>query len=292
MLVPYVARTATNNLDKTRGTNTVPLEKSLDKFPWMKAISTNTLSERFEYYLEQRLEDISIIKLHPLNTMTRLLTVDSQEQLDDRMADIAQGLVKKSLEHSIRESVKDIPVIYSVISQQTLVAKLFRNSVGNTEEEDFQANTTSYTTNELSSWKTISGNDAGNTNAVSSWKRVKRNVRPRYGLRLSYAYAAFTIGRNSGRPLVFADIRYHYGRAKLGNITTTDVESLISFPLSDKTLLSIGSIQKIDPPDWNRRFSFKVSQKLDGSRLFVGMTIRETPQKDSARWILGFERVW
>jgi hypothetical protein len=288
-----LGQASTNAVKKVRPqTNAEPRELALREIPLNQLQLTNTVGERFESYLNNRLDKLSTRKVHPFNTMTRLLTADSYEQFDERAAGIGQGLVRQSLQQALRETAKDIPFVYSTINRDTFFARLFRDSLGNTAEEEFKAAQISYSTNELEGWEQISGLTDSSTNGMTRWDTFKDHIHPRYGIRLNYAYAAFTVGRYVDKPVLFADIRYHYGNISLADPYETDVESLISMPWGNKTLCTVGLIQTINPPDWDRRWSFKISQKIDGGRVFVGVTVREKPTQDLVRYIWGFERPW
>ncbi len=250
------------------------------------------ISERFRFYFKERSESLSVRSLHPFNTMFEVLSSRSIEELDERRASIGKNLVRKTTLNASREVFKDVPFIYRASNQDSFLARLFRNSIGNTSEEEIETKKTSYTTEEVLFWKKFSGDESlENTNHVSYWKRITGHIEPRYGIRLDYAYAAFTVTRRK-ETIIFGDIRYHYADLISGDIMASDLEALLSIPLSDKTFLSGGIIQSIDPPDWDRRWSVKVYHKIDGGRFFVGLTVKERPKEDRGRLILGFERPW
>jgi hypothetical protein len=182
--------------------------------------------------------------------------------------------------------------VYSTINQDTFFARLFRDSLGNTVEEEFKAAQISYSTNELEGWEQISSPLDVSVHGAPRWEKFIDHIHPRYGIRLNYAYAAFTVGRYLDKPILFADIRYHYGNISLTDPYETDIETLVSMPFGSKTLCTGGMIQAINPPDWDRRWSLKISQKVDGGRIFVGVTVREKHTQDLVRYICGFERPW
>lgn len=292
MLMPLCVRGATNDTKRSKGegTNNVGAELDITKIPWTHRPPTNTFGERFQLYFVERIEDLSETRLHPFNTM-RLLSVESQTELDDRRAQIGVGLVRKSFVDGLREELKDVPIVDRALHQDSFLARLFRDSIGNTEEEDLEAGQISYTTNEVVKWEKVSGADnPGNTNMVSRWKRMTRNLHPRHGLRWDYAYVAFTVGQYHRKPIMFGDVRYRYGDASLGDILATDMEALLSFPLGDKAVFNMGIVQKIDPPDWSRRLTFKIVQKLEGARIFFGVTVKDASTEDSIRYVFGFEK--
>lgn len=259
-------------------------------------LSTNhipeSLKERFQFYFEDRSTTLSERKLHPFNTMAKLLSTRDLVELEAAQASIGKELVQKSVFDSTREVFKDIPFIYRAAHQDLFLARLFRDSIGNTTEEDIRGSKTVYVKDEVFSWQKISlESEWANTNRLSYWKRITGHIEPRYGIRLDYAYAAFTVTRHK-ETIIFGDIRYHYGDLISGDIMASDIEALISIPLSDKTFLSGGIIQSIDPPDWGRRWSVKILHKIDGGRFFAGLTVKERPKEDRGRLVIGFERPW
>lgn len=273
-------------------TNREPQEIILRDIPLNQPRPINSVGDRFEFYLNNRLDTLSKRKVHPFNTMTKLLTAASYAEFDERVAGIGKDLVRQSVQQSMRETAKDIPFVYSTINQDTFIARLFRDSLGNTAEEEFNAAKVAYSTNELAEWKQVSGALDFSTNGIPLWDRFIDHIHPRYGVRWNYAYVAYTIGKYLGKPVVFTDIRYHYGNISLIDPYETDIEVLLSMPLGNKTLCTVGMIQHINPPEWDRRWSFKVSQKVDGGRIFIGFTLREESDHENMTSVIGFERPW
>lgn len=274
-------------------TNAAPAEIDLRRVPWTQSILTNTIAEKLQFNLNDRLDDISRRKLHPFNTLDHMLSIDHYDAFDAYVSRIGIKMIKQSAEQGFRETAKDVPFVYSQMNQDTFFAHFFRDSVGNTAEENFKAEHISYSTNDLTTWQSISGFDeTDHTNHVSRWKRIVHHAHIRYGARLHYAYTAWTLGNYLDKPLLFMDLRYHYADIVTGDILATDTELLTSLPLGDKTFCTIGIVQKINPPEWERKWSFKVTQRLDGSRIFIGITMREKQRGDSLRYICGFERTW
>ena len=288
-----LGQASTNAVKKIRPqTNAEPRELALREIPLNRPRLTNTVGDRLEFYLNNRLDDLSARKVHPFNTMTKLLTAVTYANYDERAAGIGKDVVRQSLQQSLRETAKDIPFVYSTINQDTFFARLFRDSLGNTVEEEFKAAQISYSTNELTGWKQISGSADSVTNGMSRWEKFVDHIHPRYGVRWDYAYVAGTIGKYADKPILFANIRYHYGNISLTDPYDTDIETLVSMPLGNKTLCTVGMIQTINPPDWDRRWSFKVSQKVDGGRVFIGFIIRDESDHEHMTSIIGFERPW
>lgn len=266
--------TNTVNQSRLQKTNQSTLVVDVRRIHLEQSKLPENISERFRFYFKERSESLSVRSLHPFNTMFEVLSSKSIEEFDERKASIGKNLVKKTTLNASREVLKDVPFIYRASNQDSFLARLFRNSIGNTREEEIDAKKTLYTTEE-----------------VSYWKRITGHIEPRYGIRLDYAYAAFTVTKHK-ETIIFGDIRYHYGDLISGDIMASDIEALLSVPVSDKTFLSGGIIQSIDPPDWDRRWSVKVYHKIDGGRFFVGLTVKERPKEDKGRLIIGFERPW
>ncbi len=286
------ANDSTNTVKKpVPTTNTLNLNMS--RVPWVQPVATNTFGERLQFNTIDRFDDLSPRSLHPFNTMGRLLSADSYEEYDRRVARIGTDLVRRSAQYGLRETVKDIPFVHSTLNQDTFFARLFRDSVGNTAEEILDSKQLLYATNDLVTLETVAGYDSAlHTNALSRWRRIVDHTHLRYGLRWNYAYAAWTVGRYIDKPILFMHLRYYYSDLVLGEVLETETEFLTSMPIGDKTLCTFGISQNINPPDWDRRISFKISHRVDGSRIFMGLAIHSVPGNDRIRPIIGFERSW
>jgi hypothetical protein len=294
LIVPLWAGNVTNGVQKSLRDGTTPAVTDIDfmKVPWNDVKPVTTLSDRIQYHLMERLESVSMRELHPFNTLF-LLNEDNQLRYEKRVGLLGKDFVVKSIEQTVREIFSQIPFIYRIGRQDHFLARLWQGSFGNTEEEDFDAGQVSYSTNEVAQWQKVTGLDEStSTNQLSFWKRWTRDVHPRYGMRWNYAYTAFSLGQYEGRPLLLADLRYHYGDARTGDIMATDTEMLFSVPLGNRTLFITGIIFKIDPPDWNRRFSFRISQKIDGGRAFAGIKVSDVPGNNRTHYKFGFEMPW
>jgi hypothetical protein len=274
------------------GTNTCD-PRRLSSFPWNEPVATNSVGQRFYVYAMRRIDTISEREMHPFNIIVPWLSLEREWEIDRWRADVGVHIARKTIGYGGRETLKDIVFTHQIIARDSFFGRLFKDSIGNTPEEDFGVSRMSYATNDVSNWESISRpHSDGEAYTMSRWKRVMQHIDPRYGLRWNYAYTAFAIGRHEDKPIAYGDIRFHYGRLNLGDVRSTDTEMLIAVPLGSRTFLTAGVIQEVNPPDWDRKVSFKVYQKIDGGRIFFGMTVQNTSDHERVRCVMGFEHAW
>ncbi|MEK7646580.1 MAG: hypothetical protein AAB381_02700 [Patescibacteria group bacterium] len=284
----------TNTIPKvSQNTNTTNTVRAIDydRAPLQFDQNPKTVGGQFLYNFQDRADSRSEKRLHLFNTIFRQMSEEGLVETDEAFGKIGRDIVSSSVTQGTREVAKDIPLIFRALNQDSFISRLFRDSLGNTAEEDLGAGDISYSTNEVAQWKSVSGEADYNTNAVPRWQRFRRHFHPRYGSRLDYAYYAFVVTRQ-GKGVFYGDLRYHYGQAGLGDIASTDLEVLASVPIGRKTLLSGGFLQEVDLSHWDRRWSIRMSHKIDGARVYLGVTGRDAEGTGNMKYILGIEKRW
>ena len=214
--------------------------------------------ERFTTTFDRRASDVFFDRFQSLSIIS--WNLDASDDAHNRPARAAFHALTKSVRHSLREAVFELPGMDWLSERDDALADFFRGSIGSADEESVAPSDVSYRPSERSWW-----------DALAEKGGLRYGVRP---FRSNpYAFVSFKV-RHLNETLLLGHMRYHYR-----NLSEHEFEFALSLPVTTGLSVGLGTSYKICQDEKNEAAVGLTLFKSfrNGGLMHLGAEVRRGP---------------